>query len=490
MKIEKVLVANRGEIAVRVMRACQEMGISTAAVYSEADREMPHVAMADEAYCIGEPAPSESYLNMDKIIAACKETGAQAVHPGYGFLSENSKFAKRCESEGITFIGPSAETISLMGDKIQAKQLARSAHVPTAPGSEGVVETVEDAVALAEQIEYPVALKAAAGGGGRGIRMAHNEATLRNVFKQVQSEAQAAFKDGRLYLEKCFENFRHIEVQILGDVHGHIVHLFERECSLQRRRQKVIEETPAVNLEPDMREEICEAAVRLAEKVGYFNAGTVEFMLDVDTNEFYFLEMNTRIQVEHPVTEMVTGLDLVKEQIRIAYGHKLGRGQRDVERRGHAIECRITAEDHTNRFLASGGTVESLILPGGPGVRVDTHLYPGYTIPPFYDALLAKLVVWAPTRAEAIARAARALAEFEITGLKTTIPFHREVLANAYFRRGERSPPTSCNTGWGCCDEPRVGGHVCGADAPLSSGPRRGRLNRPWGDDERQENLR
>ncbi len=434
---KKILIANRGEIAVRVIRTCREMGIATVAVYSEADRDCLHVALADEAVCIG-PAPNQdSYLNIPNIMQAALNTGADAIHPGYGNLSEVAAFAENCDICGIKFIGPDASTIRSTQDKAAARKLMRQAGVPVIPGSDEVVQNDQDALQTASRLGYPVLIKAAMGGGGRGIRVAQNDQDLLSNLHLAQSEAQAAFGRGDVYIEKYLEQPRHVEFQVLADAHGNIIHLGERECSIQtNKHQKLLEESPCVGLGRRLRHHMGDAAVRAAKAVGYVNAGTVEFMVDAE-GRFYFLEMNTRIQVEHPVTEMVTGLDLVKEQIRIAYGHKLGRGQRDVERRGHAIECRITAEDHTNRFLASGGTVDSLRLPGGPGVRVDTHLYPGYTIPPFYDALLAKLIVWAPTRAEAIARAARALGEFEITGLKTTIPFHREILANAYFRRGE-----------------------------------------------------
>jgi len=431
----RILVANRGEVALRIIRACKELGVETVAVFSEADRDASYLHLADDRICIGPPPSMESYLNIPRIIAAAEIADVQAIHPGYGFLAENAEFAEICRDCKIEFIGPSAESMRKLGDKIQAKQLARSAHVPTAPGSEGVVETVEDAVALAEQIEYPVALKAAAGGGGRGIRMAHNEATLRNVFKQVQSEAQAAFKDGRLYLEKCFENFRHIEVQILGDMHGKVVHLYERECSVQRRRQKVIEETPAPRLSPALHEEMCAAAVRLAEEVQYHNAGTVEFMLDSDDN-FYFLEVNTRIQVEHPITEQVTGEDLVKWQLRLASGEKLTLDQRDIQQRGVSIECRINAEDPSKDFRPSPGRVEAFVAPGGLGVRWDSHVYQGYEIPSAYDSLIGKLVVHRPTRAEAIVTAIRALDEFVIYPTKTTVPLCRNVLNHERFLQG------------------------------------------------------
>ncbi|MFB3882688.1 MAG: acetyl-CoA carboxylase biotin carboxylase subunit [Armatimonadota bacterium] len=433
----KVLIANRGEIAVRVIRSCRELGAATVAVYSLADKDCLHVALADEAVCIGPPPNRDSYLNIPNIMQAAMNTGADAIHPGYGNLSEVAAFAENCEACGIKFIGPPASTIRAMQDKAAARAVMRSAGVPVIPGSDAPVQDEQEAVRIAAGLGYPVMVKAAMGGGGRGIRICQNEDDLTRNLRVAQSEAQSAFGRGDVYLEKYLEEPRHVELQILADEHGNIVHLGERECSIQTgRHQKLLEESPCSGLGRRLRGHMGEAAVRAAKAVGYANAGTVEFMVD-KAGRFYFLEMNTRIQVEHPVTEMVTGRDLVREQIRIARGHKLGLSQRDIQFNGHAIECRITAEDHTNRFLASGGTVKSLQLPGGPGVRVDTHLYAGYTIPPFYDSLLAKLIVWAPTRPEAIARARRALQEFEIGGVKTTIPFHLDVMANAYFRRGE-----------------------------------------------------
>jgi len=432
----RILIANRGEVALRILRACKELGIETVAVYSKADRNAGYLHLADERICIGEPPAKESYLNIPRIIAAAEIADVEAIHPGYGFLAENAHFAEICRDCKIEFIGPSAESMRALGDKIRAKELARAARVPTTPDSDGEVETVEEAVAVADRIGYPVALKAAAGGGGRGIRFAHNEATLRSMFGQARIEAEAAFKDGRLYMEKCIENFRHIEVQILGDRQGNIVHLFERECSVQRRRQKVIEETPAPALDREVREEICAAAVRLAEEVGYFNAGTVEFMLDSDNN-FYFLEVNTRIQVEHPVTEEVTGEDLVKWQLKIASGEPLSLRQQDVRVFGTSIECRINAEDPANDFRPSPGRVEAFVPPGGPGVRWDSHVYEGYEIPPSYDSLVGKLIVHRPTRPQAIATARRALEEFVIYPTKTTIPLCRDVLAHERFIRGQ-----------------------------------------------------
>ncbi|MBN1943251.1 MAG: acetyl-CoA carboxylase biotin carboxylase subunit [Phycisphaerae bacterium] len=432
----RVLIANRGEIALRIIRACKELGLETVAVYSQADRDAGYLHLADDRVCIGAGPSSESYLNIPRIIAAAEITDVDAIHPGYGFLAENAHFADVCRDCKIEFIGPSVDSMRTLGDKIQAKVLAKKAGVPTTPDSEGAIESIEDACRIAGDIGYPVALKAAAGGGGRGIRFAHNEATLRSVFRQAQSEAQIAFGDGRIYMEKCIENFRHIEVQILGDRHGNVVHLFERECSVQRRRQKVIEETPAPCLPRELREEMCNAAVRLAKEVGYHNAGTVEFMLD-QNHKFYFLEVNTRIQVEHPVTEMVTGVDLVKWQLRVARGEKLAFSQRDIRQNGCAIECRINAEDPRMDFRPSPGRIQAFVAPGGLGVRWDSHVYQGYTIPPTYDSLVGKLIVHRPTREETIATARRALDEFVIEPTKTTYPLCREILGHEKFIAGQ-----------------------------------------------------
>jgi len=428
----RVLVANRGEVALRIIRACKELGIETVAAFSEADRDASYLHLADERICIGDAPSAESYLNIPRIIAAAEIGDVDAIHPGYGFLAENAHFAEVCRDCKIEFIGPSTESMRTLGDKIQAKQLAKSAGVPMAPDSNGELENVDFAVETARKIGYPVVLKAAAGGGGRGIRFAHNEATLKTVFKQAQSEAEIAFGDGRLYMEKCIENFRHIEVQVLGDQSGRVVHLHERECSVQRRRQKLIEEAPASGLDPDLQEEICNSAVRLAEEANYHNAGTVEFMLDQD-GQFYFIEVNTRIQVEHPITEMITGVDLVKWQLRIASGEKLSMDQRDIAIAGSAIECRINAEDPANNFRPSPGRIDALVVPGGLGVRWDSHVYQGYTIPPTYDSLVGKLIVHRPGRAEAIAVAKRALEEFVIYPTKTTIPLCREILSHEKF---------------------------------------------------------
>jgi len=432
----RILIANRGEVALRIIRACKELGIETVAVFSEADRGASYLHLADDRICIGAAPSTESYLNIPRIIAAAEIADVEAIHPGYGFLAENAHFAEISRDCRIEFIGPTVENMRALGDKIRAKKLARKADVPMAPDSNGAVESVDDAVRVADEIGYPVAVKAAAGGGGRGIRFAHNEATLRSCFKQAQSEAQIAFNDDRVYMEKCIENFRHIEVQILGDAAGNVVHLFERECSVQRRQQKVIEETPAPGLDADLRDAICNAAVRLAKEVGYRNAGTVEFMLDKE-GKFYFLEVNTRIQVEHCITEMVTGVDLVKWQIRLASGENLPMAQDDIVQRGTSIECRINAEDPDNEFRPCPGRVETLVVPGGPGVRWDSHIYQGYVIPPTYDSMIGKLIVHGATRAEAIATALRALDEFVISPTKTTAMLCKRVLAHRKFALGQ-----------------------------------------------------
>jgi acetyl-CoA carboxylase biotin carboxylase subunit len=433
----KILIANRGEIAVRIIRACREMRIATVAVYSQADRNSLWVRLADEAVCIGPPPSRDSYLNLPNILMAAMMTGAEALHPGAGYLSEVASFAENCEYCKIKFIGPPAAIIEKMQNKAQAKRLMREAGVPVIPGSDDCVEEEAEAIRNAEQFGYPLVIKAAFGGGGRGIRFVHTQEDLLHSLRLARAEAEAAFGRGELYLEKYLEDPRHVEFQILADEHGNVVHLGERDCSIKNsKRQKLLEESPCFGLDSRLRARMGEAAVRAARAIGYVNAGTIEFFVDRRGN-YYFVEMNTRIQVEHPVTEMVTGRDLVKEQIRIAAGQRLGYGQRNLLFQGHAIECRITAEDHRNDFLAAGGRVNGFLPPGGPGVRVDTHLYPGYVIPPFYDALLAKLVVWGRNRQEAIVRAQRGLDEFRLEGVKTTIPFHQEVLANAFFRRGE-----------------------------------------------------
>ncbi|BAF59356.1 MAG: acetyl-CoA carboxylase biotin carboxylase subunit [Pelotomaculum sp.] len=433
---KKILIANRGEIAVRIIRACREMNISTVAVYSEADRDSLHVWWADEAYCIG-PAPSaKSYLNITNIISAALISGADAVHPGYGFLAENANFAEICASCGLVFIGPPPAAMQRMGEKALARETMLKAGVPVVPGSEGVIKDAAQALKLAGEIGYPVIIKASAGGGGRGMRVVHGREELENAIGTARAEAQAAFGSGEVYLEKYLVEPRHIEFQVLGDTHGNIIHLGERDCSIQRRNQKVIEEAPSTALTPELRERMGETAVRAARAVGYYSAGTVEFLVDKFSN-FYFMEMNTRIQVEHPVTELVTGVDLIKEQIRIAAGEKLSLSQEEVAVRGHAIECRINAEDPDKNFMPRSGRITAYIPPGGPGVRVDSAVYNGYTIPPFYDSMIGKLIVWGRDRDEAVARMQRALSEFVIKGVPTTIPFHLKVLGNAFFRRGE-----------------------------------------------------
>ena len=433
--MHKVLVANRGEIALRVIRACRELDLATVAVYSTADEEALHVRAADEAVCVGPPRARDSYLNADALIQAAKQTAADSIHPGYGFLAENAEFAAACEAEGIAFVGPTADAIERMGDKALARTLAREADVPTVPGTDGT-GSLDETLATAAELGYPVMVKAAAGGGGRGIKVAQGPDELADVLAQAAREADAAFGDDSLYLEKLLVGARHVEVQVLGDSHGSVVHLYERECSLQRRRQKLLEEAPSPALDPDTRRAITDAAVRLARSVSYTSAGTLEFLLDA-SGAFYFIEMNTRIQVEHPVTELVTGVDLVKEQLRVAAGEALSLVQEDVSLRGAAIELRINAEDADNDFMPSPGQITALELPGGPGVRVDTAIFAGYTIPPFYDSLVAKLIVWGRDRTEAIARARRALQEFRIEGITTTIPFHLSLLDDPRFVAGD-----------------------------------------------------
>jgi acetyl-CoA carboxylase, biotin carboxylase subunit len=432
--LNKVLVANRGEIALRVMRACQELEIPAVAVYSDADEEALHVRHADEAVRIGPPPAGKSYLNVEALIEAAKETGAEGIHPGYGFLAENASFAAACRDAGLTFIGPSAEAIEKMGNKSAARRIATDAEVPVVPGSEESASD-DDAVETAGEIGYPVMVKAAAGGGGRGIRVAENEEELRKAVRVARQEAEKAFGDGSLYLEKLLTGPRHVEVQVMGDHEGNVVHLYERECSMQRRRQKILEEAPSPGISPEVRENMAGAAVRLAREVGYTSAGTVEFLMDGD--DFYFIEMNTRIQVEHPVTETLTGVDLVKEQLRVAGGDPLSLEQENVPFNGWAMEFRINAEDPEKDFMPSPGEISFLDVPGGPGVRVDSAIYQGYKIPPFYDSLVAKLIVWALTREEAINRARRALREYRIEGIKTTIPLHMRLLEDDAFRSGE-----------------------------------------------------
>ena len=432
----RVLIANRGEIALRVIRACRELGIKTVAVYSTADSNSLHVLAADEKVCIGGPPARESYLNIANIIAAAQNKGVDAIHPGYGFMAENPYFAELCETHGIKFIGPRAQVIKLMGDKVKAREVVSKAGVPLVPGSNGAVNSYEEAVAVAGEIGYPVMIKASAGGGGKGMRLAQGEASLKESLEMAQMEAGAAFDNSEVYIEKYIEEPRHIEFQILGDEQGNIIHLGERDCSLQRRNQKLLEEAPSTFLDDEIRERMGTVAVNAARAAGYFSAGTVEFLVDKNRN-FYFIEMNTRIQVEHPVTEMVTGVDIVKEQIRIAAGQPLRYTQEDIKINGCAMECRINAEDAENDFRPSPGTVGQYLIPGGPGVRVDSCVYSNYTIPPYYDSMVAKLIVWAPDRQEVISRMRRALKEFKIENIATTIPFHLKVLDNAFFQRGE-----------------------------------------------------
>ena len=434
----KILIANRGEIALRIIRACKELGISTVAVYSEADRDSLHVRFADEAVCIGKASSMESYLNIPAIISAAEITDVEAIHPGYGFLSENAHFAEICESCKIQFIGPTPETIRMMGDKITAKETARKAGVPLTPGGKGIIKSPEEALEVAKQIKYPVIIKATAGGGGKGMRICHNDVTLVNSLKMAQAEAEANFKNPNVYIERYVNDPRHVEFQILADYHGNIIHLGERDCSVQRRHQKLIEESPSPALSEKLRRKMGEAAVKCAKAANYRGVGTVEFLLDKG-EEFFFMEMNTRIQVEHPVTEMVTGLDLIKEQIKAACGLKLKIKQEDVRLQGHAIECRINAEDPDNNFIPCPGKIEQLNLPGGPGVRVDTHIYSGYKISPYYDSMIAKLIVYGANRPEAIRIMRRALDEFYISPIKTTVPLQMQIMNDPAFVRGDIS---------------------------------------------------
>ncbi|MDN4594066.1 acetyl-CoA carboxylase biotin carboxylase subunit [Polycladomyces subterraneus] len=433
---QKVLIANRGEIAVRVIRACRELGIQTVAVYSEADKDALHVKLADEAYCIGPATSRDSYLNMTNLMSTATLIEADAIHPGYGFLAENADFAELCAACGITFIGPHPSAITKMGDKTTARETMKEAGVPTVPGTEGIIEDIDEAVAVAREIGYPVIVKATAGGGGKGMRVVHSEEELKRAIRMAQQEAEANFGNSGVYLEKFLIEPRHIEIQVLADNHGNVIHLGERDCSIQRRYQKLVEEAPSPALTPELRERMGQAAVAAAKAVNYSGAGTVEFLLDKEGN-FYFMEMNTRIQVEHPVTELVTGIDLVKEQIRIAAGEPLSIKQEDVRFDGWSIECRINAEDPDRNFIPSPGEIQFYLPPGGPGVRVDSAAYTGYRIPPYYDSMIAKLIVWGKDREEAIDRMRRALQEFAIDGVKTTIPFHLKLMQHPQFVSGD-----------------------------------------------------
>lgn len=433
---KKVLIANRGEIAVRVIRACKEMGILTVAVYSEADCDALHVQLADEAYCIGPKASAESYLNIANIMSVALCTDADAIHPGYGFLAENANFAEICSDYNISFIGPEAEAINKMGDKAVSRDTMKKVGVPTVPGTDGLIEDLEEAVCLAIDIGFPVIVKATAGGGGKGMRVAEDEESLRKAIRQAQKEAETSFGNAGVYLEKYIEEPRHVEIQIIGDMLGNVIHLGERDCSIQRRHQKLVEEAPSPALEEDTRKQMGSAAIAAAKAVNYHGAGTVEFLLDKN-GHFYFMEMNTRIQVEHPVTEMITGIDLIKEQISVAAGYPLTYRQDDIKINGWAIECRINAENPAKNFMPSPGRVEMYLPPGGYGVRVDSALYPGCEISPYYDSMAAKLIVWGKNREEAIARMKRALDEFIISGIKTTIPFHQKLFEHESFVKGE-----------------------------------------------------
>ena len=434
--VEKVLIANRGEIALRIVRSCRELGIATVAVFSTIDKKALHVQLADEAVCVGDSLSNKSYLNIPNILAAATSRGVDAIHPGYGFLAENDKFAEMCNDHGIVFIGPSPKAIRSMGDKSTAKETMDRVGVPTVPGSKGLLSNVDEAYKLADEIGYPVIIKATAGGGGRGMRLVENKTNLEKMFKAAQGEAEAAFGNDGLYMEKFIKKPRHVEIQILADRAGNVVHLGERDCSVQRRHQKLLEESPSPAINSDLRKKMGNAAIAAAKSIGYEGAGTVEFLVD-DNNNFYFMEMNTRIQVEHPVTEMVTGVDLIAEQIKIASGENLEFNQDDVQLNGHAIECRINAEDPSHNFRPSPGKITGWLPPGGPGVRVDSHVYTGYEIPPFYDSLIGKLIVWGKDRNTAIKRMNRALNECAVTGIPTTINFHLTLLNKTKFREGK-----------------------------------------------------
>ncbi len=434
--VEKVLIANRGEIALRIIRSCRELDIATVAVYSTVDKKALHVQLADEAVCVGDSLSNKSYLNIPNILAAATSRGVDAIHPGYGFLAENDKFAEMCNDHGINFIGPSPNAIRSMGDKSTAKETMERVGVPTVPGSKGLLSNVEEAYEMAQEIGYPVIIKATAGGGGRGMRLVENKANLEKMFKAAQGEAEAAFGNDGLYMEKFIKKPRHVEIQILADRSGNVVHLGERDCSVQRRHQKLLEESPSPAINHSLRKKMGNAAIAAAKSISYEGAGTVEFLVD-DDNNFYFMEMNTRIQVEHPVTEMVTGVDLIAEQIKIAGGDNLGFTQDDIQLNGHAIECRINAEDPSHNFRPSPGKITGWLPPGGPGVRVDSHVYTGYEIPPFYDSLIGKLIVWGKDRNTAIKRMNRALNECAVTGIPTTINFHLSLLNKRKFMEGK-----------------------------------------------------
>jgi len=434
--VEKVLIANRGEIALRIVRSCRELGIATVAVFSTIDKKALHVQLADEAVCVGDSLSNKSYLNIPNILAAATSRGVDAIHPGYGFLAENDKFAEMCNDHGIVFIGPSPKAIRSMGDKSTAKETMEAVGVPTVPGSKGLLSNVDEAYKLADDIGYPVIIKATAGGGGRGMRLVENSDNLEKMFKAAQGEAEAAFGNDGLYMEKFIKKPRHVEIQILADRSGNVVHLGERDCSVQRRHQKLLEESPSPAINTELRKKMGNAAIAAAKSIGYEGAGTVEFLVDDDDN-FYFMEMNTRIQVEHPVTEMVTGVDLIAEQIKIASGANLEFNQDDIQLNGHAIECRINAEDPSHNFRPSPGKITGWLPPGGPGVRVDSHVYTGYEIPPFYDSLIGKLIVWGKDRNTAIKRMNRALNECAVTGIPTTINFHLTLLNKSKFKQGK-----------------------------------------------------
>ncbi len=431
----KILVANRGEIAVRVIRAAKELGIETVAIYSKADKDSLHVKLADEAVCIGGHRSVDSYLNMNHVLSAAIATGCNAIHPGYGFLSENHAFVEMVESVGLSFIGPTSDTIKKIGDKATAKAIAKAAHVPVVEGSDGVVLSIEDGLHIAKKIGYPVMIKASSGGGGKGISIVYNPKEFKDAFFRTALEAKNNFGDDALYIEKYIESPRHIEIQVIGDQQGHVVHLYERDCSMQRRNQKMVEESPSPFISDMLRRRMGQTAVRLAKSINYRNAGTIEFLVDASQN-FYFIEMNTRIQVEHPVTEMITGIDLVKEQIKIGFGHPLSFEQKDVKVKGHAIECRINAENPMNQFIPTPGTITNVILPGGFGVRLDTHIFPKYEVPPFYDSMLAKLIVHAPTRLEAIKKMRVALEQFVVEGIITNIEYQYLIMHHTDFIKG------------------------------------------------------